>query len=324
MKVGFITNHISYGGTDVSLYDYAHFNETLLGNTSVILTGDFRATHAEIYAKFQARFPVFFIANRADIDAVVVREKIDVVYVQKSGEVDWIVSKATKCCVHAVFDTRFPHGDVYAAISSSLNSLYKTQVSVVPYMVHVDETTQETFRNELEIPLDAIVVGRHGSYDTFDIQFVQAAVPKLLDMYPNMYFVTMNTRPFAEHPRLIYLPRTTDLRVKRKFVNTCDVMLHARLRGETFVLACGEFALARKAIVSYGLSWERAHLDILGNACTTYTSEEDLMKIFADGTWKKDMSSNGYLSYTPAAVMAQFQRVFLSRPRPGPLSFLRR
>lgn len=324
MKVGFITNHISYGGTDVSLYDYAHFNETLLGNTSVILTGDFRATHGEIYAKFQARFPVFFIANRADIDAVVVREKIDVVYVQKSGEVDWIVSKATKCCVHAVFDTRFPHGDVYAAISSSLNSLHKTQVSVVPYMVHVDETTQDTFRKELEIPLDAIVVGRHGSYDTFDIQFVQVAVPKLLDMYPNMYFVTMNTRPFAEHPRLIYLPRTTDLRVKRKFVNTCDVMLHARLRGETFGLACGEFALARKPIVSYGLSWERAHLDILGNACTTYTSEEDLMKIFADGTWKKDMSSNGYLSYTPAAVMAQFQRVFLSRPRPGPLSFLRR
>lgn len=324
MKVGFITNHISYGGTDVSLYDYAHFNETLLGNTSVILTGDFRATHGEIYAKFQARFPVFFIASRGDIDAIVVREKIDVVYVQKSGEVDWIVSKAAKCCVHAVFDTRFPHGDVYAAISSSLNSLHKTQVSVVPYMVHVDETTQESFRTELGIPPDAIVVGRHGSYDTFDIRFVQAAVPKLLDLYPNMYFVTMNTRPFAEHPRLIYLPRTTDLRVKRKFVNTCDVMLHARLRGETFGLACGEFALARKPIVSYGLSQERAHLDILGSACTTYTSEEDLMNIFANETWKKDMSSNGYLSYTPAAVMAQFQRVFLSRPRPSALSFLRR
>jgi hypothetical protein len=321
MKVAFLTNHISYGGTDVSLYDYAHFNETLLGNTSIILTRDFRASHGEIYAKFQNRFPVFFIASQADINAVAAREGVDVVYVQKSGEVDWFVCTNRPCVVHAVFDTRFPHGDVYAAISSSLNTLYRTQVPVVPYMVYVEDSA-ESFREELGIPADALVVGRHGSYGSFDIDFVHTTVVELLEANPTMVFVALNTKPFAEHPRIRYLPCTTDLRVKRKFINTCDVMLHARARGETFGLACGEFAVCKVPIISYALSPERAHLEILGSACTTYSSADDLRTIFATGSWKKDMSTNGYLRYTPQHVMALFHSVFLTRRR-LPLAFLR-
>ena len=305
------------------MYDYAHFNEVLLGNTSIVITRDFRATHGEIYAKFQARFPVFFIESQVDIDRVVVQEGVDVVYSQKSGEVDWFVSTARKCCIHAVFDTRFPHGDVYAAISSSLNTLHKTRIPVVPYMVYVEESA-ETFRSELGIPADALVVGRHGSYDSFDIEFVHRSIPILLDRHPTMYFLTMNTKPFAEHPRVIYLPRTTDLRVKRKFLNSCDVMLHARTRGETFGLACGEFAVCKTPIVTYGLSPERAHLEILGETCTKYSNEEELLSIFDTGAWKKDMNSNGYLAYTPPVVMALFQAVFLAPSRSNILPFIRR
>lgn len=311
MKVGFITNHISYGGTEVALYDYAHFNETLLGNTSVILTRDFRSTHGEIYEKFSRRFPVFYIASQKDIDDIAIRENIDVVYVQKSGEPDWFVSTQKKCVVHAVFETRYPHGNIYAAISSSLNTLYNTKIPVVPYMVYVEETT-ENFRSKLGIPENAIVIGRHGSYDSFDIPFVHTAIQKILNTHPNMYFLNLNTRPFANHPRILYLPRTTDLKVKRKFINTCDVMLHARTRGETFGLACGEFSLCRKPIVTYGLSKERAHLDILGSKCKTYKDEEELIAIFDRGLWNIDVSTNGYMEYTPEKVMSTFQSVFLS------------
>lgn len=311
MKVAFITNHISYGGVDVSIYDYAHFNEVLLGNQSIVLTRDFRATHGEIYAKFQSRFPVFFLSSPSDIDSIVLREKVDVVYVQKSGEVDPYVSNVKKCCVHAVFETRSPHGNVYAAISSSLNTLYRTNIPVVPYMVYVEHTT-DTFRTELGIPEDAIVIGRHGSYGSFDIEFVQKAVPMLLDKHPNMYFVTMNTQPFAQHPRIVYLPRTTDLYVKRKFINTCDVMLHARTRGETFGLACGESALCDKPIVTYGLSRETAHFDILKEKCCKYSNQSDLFNIFDKELWRMDMKENGYKEYTPEKVMTIFQSVFLN------------
>lgn len=314
MKVAFLTNHISYGGTEVSLYDYAHFNEMLLGNTSIVITRDFRATHGEIYAKFARRFPVFYIANRSDIDTIVRKEGVDVLYVQKSGEPDWFGTSMCKCVVHSVFTTRFPHGDIYAAISPSLNTLYGTRVPVVPYMVYVEET-DETFREELGIPEDATVLGRHGSYDSFDIEFVQKAVLSILDRNPTMHFVALNTKSFGEHPRLHYIPRTTDLRVKRKFINTCDGMLHARMRGETFGLACGEFALCKKPIITYRDSVERAHMDILGSVCSTYSTAEELIALVESGTWNKDMSANGYLQYTPAAVMDVFRTVFLNSPR---------
>lgn len=311
MKIAFITNHISYGGTEVSLYDYAHFNEVLLGNESIILTRDFRATHGEIYAKFQARFPVFFLNSPSDIDSIVVRESVDVVYVQKSGEVDPYICTLRPCLVHAVFTTQFPHGTIYAAISQSLNNLYRTHVPVVPYMVYL-ENTDETFRQELGIPHDAIVIGRHGSYDSFDIPFVHDAVVKILNKYTNMYFVTMNTKPFASHPRILYLPRTTDLKVKRKFINTCTLMLHARARGETFGLACGEFSISKKPIVTYGLSKEKSHTDILGSKCTTYRNQQELFHIFDNGTWNIDVSTNGYMDYTPEAVMSIFDSTIRS------------
>jgi len=311
MKVAFVTNHISYGGTDVSLYDYAHFNEVLLGNQSIILTRDFRATHGEIYAKFQARFQVFFLSSPSDIDAIVLREHVDVVYVQKSGEVDPYICNVRPCGVHAVFTTRFPHGNVYAAISSSLNTLYQTRVPVVPYMVYLEDT-KESFRSELGIPENAIVIGRHGSYDSFDIPFVHSAVISLLNRNPTMFFVALNTKPFATHPRIIYIPRTIDLVTKRKFINTCDVMLHARARGETFGLACGEFAITHKPIVTYANSPERAHIDILGDKCSTYTTYEELISLIESGRWKKDMKNNGYLQYTPETVMPIFRSVFLT------------
>lgn len=310
MKVAFLTNHISYGGTEVSMYDYAHFNETILGNTSIVITRDFRASHGEIYDKFSKRFPVFYITNRSEIDSIVREQKVDVLYVQKSGEVDWYGTDACKCVVHAVFTTRFPHGDVYAAISSSLNSLYGTRIPVVPYMVYLEDS-QDTFRAELGIPEQATVLGRHGSYGSFDIPFVHKAIFTLLERNPNLHFVALNTAPFGTHKRLHYLPCTTDLRVKRKFINTCDGMLHARARGETFGLACGEFAISKKPILTYRKSPERAHIDILGSDCSLYSTAEELISLVESGAWKKDMSKNGYLNYTPESVMPIFQSVFL-------------
>ena len=82
-----------------------------------------------------------------------------------------------------------------------------------------------------QISDNAIVVGRYGSYDSFDIPFVYSAILELVEKHPNMYFLFMNTKEFATHKRIVYLPRTTDLYVKRKFINTCDVMLHSRSRG---------------------------------------------------------------------------------------------
>ena len=307
MKVAFLTNHISYGGTEVALYDYAHFNETLLGNTSIVLTRDFRATNGGIYAKFEARFPMFYIESSRDIDAIIDRENVDRLYVIKSGEIDWFCSTRCKSIVHCVFTTRYPHGTLYCAISDALNRLHGTSVPVLPHMIHVDDH-RDSFRGELGLPESALVIGRYGSFDTFDIPFVYTTLIDILNQNPNLVFIAMNTREFARHSRIVYLPRTTDAYTKRRFINTCDVMLHARLRGETFGLSCGEFAVCGKPILTYEKSVERAHIDILGNKALLYSDAYSLRSLIERRAWKRiDMTSNGYMQYTPERVMSVFQ-----------------
>jgi hypothetical protein len=309
MRIAFLTNHISYGGTEVALYDYAHFNETLLGNTSIILTRDFRATHGEIYAKFADRFPMVYIQTPRDIDAALRLHRIDRLYVIKSGEEDWFGTTQCKSIVHCVFTTRYPHGSVYCAISDTLNALHGTRVPVLPHMIHV-AVHDESYRAELGISPTAIVLGRYGSEDSFDIQFVHSTIVELLDRDPELVFLAMNTREFARHPRIVYLPRTTDAYVKRKFINTCDVMLHARKRGETFGLSCGEFATCGKPILTYGESPERAHIVALGDKALIYTDSRSLASIIERRAWKTvDMSDNGYKQYTPERVMDIFKHL---------------
>ena len=58
MKILFIENHLNVRGTTLALYDYAHFNETILGNKSIIATRPISLiisvdVSPEIYEKFE-------------------------------------------------------------------------------------------------------------------------------------------------------------------------------------------------------------------------------------------------------------------------------
>ena len=128
-----------------------------------------------------------------------------------------------------------------------------------------------------------------------------------------MWFVCMATNHFASHDRIVYLPVTSELYVKRKMINTCDVMLHARHRGETFGLACGEFSVAGKPFLTWAHSHERAHIVNSKGQCCQYSNKEDILRIIETNAWKSvDMSNSGYLDYTPEKVIAIFDKVFLS------------
>ena len=312
MKVAFCSNNIGYGGVEVALYDYADYNETILGNKSIIITRDFSAERRSIYEKFERRFQVFYIKYTNEIDAIVRRQKVDVFYSIKSGEADTYITRACKCVVHCVFVTTQPHGNVYAAIHQHVNMLNCTNIPVVPHMVRIDNHS-DSFRKELGIPPDSVVIGRYGSPSTFDLDFVHHAIVDLLNRNPTMWFVCMATDSFAVHPRIVYLPTTSELYVKRKMINTCDVMLHARTRGETFGLSCGEFSVAGKPFLTWGHSEEMAHVEIARGVCILYSNKQQIIEIIESGQWKNiDMSKSGYLDYTPEKVMAIFKQVFLS------------
>jgi len=318
-RIGFLSNKLTLRGTEVAVYDYADFNETMLNNKSIIITRDVnRISHEwdvsrDAYNKFHNRFTVEYYATQPDIDRIVEKHNLTHLYVIKGGGFDNIFTTKCKNLIHCVFVTNQPHGDIYSTISDDVNTRYGTTYPVVPHMIRIYDTTED-LRQTLSIPPDALVFGRHGGVETFDIPFVHAAVRKVLEEREDAYFLFMNTNVFYQHPRIIYLPGTTNMEYKRKFMNTCDALLHARNDGETFGLVCGEFAVALKPVITYSGSRERNHLTVLGDKAVLYNDYESVHNILLH--WQKgdhdhNMESNGFLYYTPENIMRIFNQVYL-------------
>lgn len=343
MKLAFIEQQISDRGTSVAIYDYAHFNEEILGNTSITFSIPNGDPDAE--ARFDSRFDHHFYRNRQELDALLKQLNIDFAYFLKSGKQDEAYTEVCPYGVHCVFNTSYAHGDVHASISEYLNERHKTNCPVVPHMINMPKD-EGHMRKELNIPTNAIVYGRHGGAENFNIVFAQKVVTRILAEQPNTYFLFLNTDPFLEknapgYDRCIHLPSTTDRNRVAQFINTCDAMLHARRGGETFGLACGEFSVLNKPVITWsppsGLDaikqhlrnfyvkltntgtrlphrMPRAHLDILGDRAIVYHTSNELYQILATPqNWLRryenwDAYSN---NYGPPPIMKQFKEVFL-------------
>lgn len=316
MKIAFLSNKLTLRGTEVSLYDYADCNETILKNQSVVITRDiqkhpeFKDIHQAAYDKFNSRFPVFYYETNTDIDAIVVREKIDVLFIEKAGGNDGLMSTKCKNLIHCVFTTSEPHGDLYTCLSDFINQICNTNVPVINYMVRVHPTTRH-LRAELGIPEDAIVFGTYSGADCFDIDYIRHAVQTIghAPEFSNIYFLFLNILPFGTPSnRIMFLPGTADMESKRMFINTCDAMLYGRAGGETFGLSCGEFSLADKPIIGRSDEHSKAHLLILGDDMIKHSNYQELYEILTNWTaHKKDVSTNAYKRYTPERVMSEFQ-----------------
>jgi hypothetical protein len=121
----------------------------------------------------------------------------------------------------------------------------------------------------------------------------------------------MNINQFAEHPQIKFLPGNYDLKEKSAFVDACDAMIHARSGGETFGLAVSEFALSNKPIVTYELSGERSHLDILGERAILYKGYEDVLEIFRNlpDYIKYTDYDQPYKQFSPELIMKKFENL---------------
>lgn len=306
MNIGFFVKNFSERGTEVAIYDYAHYNEKLLNNKSIIFALA-NVNKTNVYEKFLKRFPIVLIDSFENIENYF--ENIHVLHFLCCGSLYSPFTNFnfhnTKTIIHCVFETRCAHlypNSNYVAISNDLNKRLGTSIPVLPHMVDLPDC-KEDLRAILGIPKDSIVFGRYGGKDTFDIQFVQQIVCSINN--PNIYFLFMNTNKFCNtNKNIIFLEQQIDPIEKRKFINTCSAMLHARSRGETFGLSCGEFSICGKPIITYGSSYERAHLDILGNKAIIYNSPQELYTIL---TRFVPYECKGYEQYTPENVMQIFK-----------------
>jgi hypothetical protein len=174
---------------------------------------------------------------------------------------------------------------------------------LLPNIINISDCNDD-LRSTLHIPDDAIVYGRYGGYGQFDIPSVQEVVKIVAQTMPNIYFIFMHTKPFTQGvSNIIYLEATPDLVTKRKFINTCNAMLHARTDGETYGMACGEFAVAGKPIITTYCG-PCAHIEILNEKAIIYSNPQSLYDILTNfNKYNVDMTDNGYNKYKPEYIM---------------------
>jgi hypothetical protein len=333
LVVAFFIRHFTERGTEVSTFTYADENEKLLGNTSVIihLTPRGCVHHGMPYIttslpRFAARFRVIAIDSlQGDIPRVLAEHNIDVFYAQTHGGPDiysfgdlelWGTCRTIK---HCVFTTSCREGTVFCRISGQIACTDGMDCPILPLAVVAPISAAGGLRFELGIPNDAVVFGWLGGPHSFNIAWAIEAVNTVLaEPAPSnahgqpIYFLFLNcATQFRPSHACLHLPCTMDTLEKSRIIQTCDAMLHAQYMGETFGLACAEFALHGKPVFTSALGCG-AHRFYLGERAVVYTDASDLvakLKAFTREPPTTKPRQCGYFTCLPERVMPVFRNV---------------
>jgi len=315
MIVAFHSHSMTLRGSENALWDYAVFNESILGNRSVIChREELGGVDNPVFAKWQGKFSLIPYRSRKELAERLRDLGAAVCYQIKPGPFDGFTVTGLPNCIHAMFLTNEFHGDRFAYVSRWVSQVMTgRENSFVPHFVPRLKARRSR-REALGIPSGARVFGRHGGWDTFNIPFARKAVNQHARKHPEDHFVFLNTQPIpgtTKLPNVHYLPGTVDAEEKAEFLATCDAMLHARWHGETFGLAVGEFAVLGKPVITFGGSRERAHLDMLGDRAQIYRDAKELGEILR----RFQPQAAGETAYEawadPQAVMKIFHERFL-------------
>jgi len=318
-KVGFWSGHLGERGTDVNMFNYAYFNQKLLGNQSyVFYPPHSKYNNEKVIKKFKTHFEVIEVNSFQEINKHLIDNKIKYLYDTKVGTDDGNYCKYATHFVHSVFKATEPHGDIYSAISNWVPGA-KSNCSVLPYMVNLPDA-KTNLRNQLNIPKNAIVFGGYGGTAQFNIKMAQNAVYNIAKKRKDIYFLFANFERFCEKlPNIIHLPCIIDLNKKVEFINTCDAMIWGRKDGETFGLAIAEFSSKNKPVIATAIQpdktrvFDKSHVHLLGKKGIWYKNQTELENILSSFNKTKSAKKdwNAYKNFTPNRVMKIFDRIFL-------------
>ena len=234
------------------------------------------------------------------------------IYIIKYGHIDDRISKVAKNCIHSVFECSQPHGDIYTSISPWVRG-NNGRFPVVPHMINLPKHNRN-LRQRLNIPDNAVVFGGYGGSGSFSIPFVHQVVYYVASKFPNIYFLFANFNKFCpDLPNIIHLPMIINMEDKTEFINTTDAMLWARIDGETFGLAIGEFSTMNKPVICMNIG-DNSHIHLLKEKAILYNDTDSLYHILLNFNPEKERNKdwNAYRDYTPEKVMTIFKNVFLS------------
>ena len=312
-KIAYHTPQIDVRGSCTALYDYAVNMKKFYGISAIIVYAK-KGSHDDLaIQKFSKTFPIHMYDSVIEIDDIIQREKCDYLYCIKYGTCDDIQSSIVPTGIHCVFDMSQPHGTVYVAVSETLANKYSKPGEFVPHMISLKpSTTHDNMREQLNIPLDAIVFGRHGGTDTFNLPFVRDIIKAIVRMHKNIYFVFVNTPIFDVHTQVIFLDKIIDNDIKNKFIHTCDAHIEAGSLGHTFGISIAEFMINGKPVIAYDAPnlWNRAHLDILEDKAHIFHNQNEFYDIITSFT-PYIIEDNPYNDYLPEQVCKQFYDKFI-------------
>ncbi len=98
--------------------------------------------------------------------------------------------------------------------------------------------------------------------------------------------------------------------MKQKFINTCNALLHARQRGETFGITVAEFAIMGKPVIAFANPPEKAHISHMRDQAYYYNDSKELRDIILDA--ELTLSARElYQKFLPHPVMDKFKKVFI-------------
>ena len=327
MRVGFDAGRLNERGTTVALYDYALHSRLCLGVEPVIFHESEGAAPGAEVARFAAQFPVRAYRDAAERAAALEEARIDVAYALKSTRTRTPHNPVGRSVVHEVFRFFDPHGDAYAYISPWLAEA--AAAGRYPAVSHIVDPPAPNgdLRAEFGIPAGAVVVGRHGGADQFNVPFLARAIAAALDARPDLWVLLLNTETPLRHERVVRVPRTFDRQRVANFVASCDLGLNGRRGGESFGLAIAEFLAQDKPVLVWRGGRDRHHLKLVDDPAFQYATGEELTRALVGfaprdgrGRWAGRVAP-----FAPKAVMRDFARVFLepgTRPRPRlPLGF---
>jgi hypothetical protein len=202
----------------------------------------------------------------------------------------------------AVFRVWEPHGDFYLYVSRwNLNSNLwnylvhelrrrsrlhgaNVRVSFLEHFLRTQVPESANLLSRLEIPPYARVIGRIGGRREFSDPAARAAVGLMLQSFPTVYFIFVNTDPFIDHPRVRYLNSVTREEVW-SFYASCDVLLNGRKMGESFGFGVVEAMRLGKPIVAPHRirNWrmDGNHILLLRGLGLLYRNHFHLVKILA-------------------------------------------
>jgi hypothetical protein len=316
MKILFNCATLNYRGTTVATTDYAKYNQEILNNESIICYNSAisyqkdMGSEDSVIKTLEQQFKVLPYTSLEELEQIINVEKIDLSYFIGSGQRESIPQNV-KTAVHAVFQFYEPFGSVYAYISEWLSStITNFKVPYVPHIVNLPEPTMN-YKDSLGIGKDKIVIGRIGGYYTFDIPWVKQTISKFLENNKNYIFLFVGTEPFLNHDNVKYIKEIHDPQIKSNFINTCDAMLHARQRGESFGLAIAEFLYLNKPVFAWNNGHDKNHLLMLKDSETLYNNENDLIYLLQNTSSFQKNWSTRVLEFSPNIIMNKFKEVFL-------------